>query len=128
MQANEAPATPAERPPLDAIRHIAQLLLITEPGTAASIDIRMRWAAQLHLAADRIEGLPSSMTAADLRAEMEASREALRQAVRPAAEELIKVGTDGLIAGTDMFAWHTACVALPDGRILDFEGTLQVRE
>lgn len=128
MQAHEAPATPAERAPIDAVRHIAQLLLITEPGTAASIDVRMRWAAQLHLAADRIEGVSSSLTVADARAEMEAAREALRQAVRPAAEELIKVGTDGLIAGTDMFAWHVATVALPDGRILDFEGTLQVRE
>jgi myo-inositol catabolism protein IolC len=123
------PAAAVPRAPIDAIRHVAQLLLMVEPTTAASIAVRSRWAEDLHRAANALEDTPSTAEAAEAaRLALEAARAAVEQGVAALAGTLAQVGVATLVEARDQFAWHSGLIDLPDGRKLNFEGTLEVME
>jgi hypothetical protein len=140
MQTHEAPVLRAPRvprvplarvprDPIDTVRHIAQLLLMAEPGTAAAIAVRSRWAADLATAADALEGTPLSIEAAEqARIALEQARQAVWHGMGVISDDLAQRGVSTLIDGTDMFAHHAGEIPLPDGRTLRFEGTLEVQE
>lgn len=129
MQAREAPFAEIFRGPVDRVRHIAQLLLIAEPGTAADITVRRRWSAQLSAAADAMDRTPLPADAAEqARILLERARAAVEQGTAALGAELARRATDHLVAGPDMFAHHEGVIPLPDGRVLHFQGTMEIEE
>jgi hypothetical protein len=129
MQQHEAPAQHRQRNPIDAIRHVAQLLLIAEPGTASAMCVRTRWSADLSAAADALDDLPAPPDVAEqARIALEQARMAVEQGVGALGGVLAQVGVAQLVQARDQFAWHAGMIPLPDGRTLRFEGTLEVQE
>jgi myo-inositol catabolism protein IolC len=116
------------RPPIDAIRHVAQLLLIAEPNTASATDVRARWAEMLQQASAALEDAPAAAAADQALLALEAARAAVEQGVAALAGTLAQVGVATLIQAKDEYAWHSGLIDLPDGRKLHFEGSLEVME
>jgi hypothetical protein len=129
MQAREAPVAEMRRNPIDRVRHIAQLLLIAEPGTAADLVVRRRWSAQLSAAADEMDGTPGPVDAAEqARILLERAKSAVAEGTAALGSQLADQAVTRLVVGADMFAHHAGVIALPDGRTLRFEGTMEIEE